>query len=151
MEIMAAQYALKLNKPVLGICRGCQLLNVAQGGTLYQDVNSQRENSFLHMQPAPRPEPTHYVNLGKDSRMAEMFHSERILTNSFHHQAIKDLAPGFKAVAHADNGVIEGFESSEHTFVMGIQFHPEMMWLQDEAMFKVATYFLDCVGVRPQR
>lgn len=145
MEIRAAQYALRLDKPILGICRGCQLLNVAQGGTLYQDINAQRENSYLHQQTAPRPEPTHYVNLAKGSRMADIFQMERILTNSFHHQAIKDLAPGFKSVAQAEDGVIEGFESLNHSFVLGIQFHPEMMWHQSEQMFNVATYFLDVV------
>ena len=145
MEIMAVRYALNLDKPVLGICRGCQVLNVAMGGTLYQDINSQRENSFLHTQTAPRPEPYHYVNLEKESRMAEIFQSDRILTNSFHHQAIKDLATGFKVVALAEDGVIEGFESLEHFFVMGIQFHPEMMWHQNEQMFKVAKYFHDVV------
>jgi len=145
VELMAAQYALKLDKPVLGICRGCQLLNVAMGGTLYQDINSQRENSFLHMQTAPRDEGTHYVSLDQDSRLARIFQAKRILTNSFHHQAIKTLAPGLKKVAEANDGIIEAFESLMHTFVMGIQFHPEMMWHRDPEMSKIATHFVNSI------
>ena len=146
IEIMAAQYALKLDKPILGICRGCQLLNVVMGGTLYQDINSQRENSSLHVQTAPREEGTHYLSLDPESRLTEIFQVEHILTNSFHHQAIKTLAPGLKKVAEAKDGMIEAFESLNHTFVMGIQFHPEMMWHQDQEMLKVAQYFVNFIA-----
>lgn len=145
VEMMAAKYAFGLDKPILGICRGCQLLNVAMGGTLYQDINSQRGNSSLHMQTAPRDEGTHYVSLDPESRLAEIFQAKRILTNSFHHQAIKTLAPGLKKVAEANDGIIEAFESLEHTFVLGIQFHPEMMWHRDQEMAKVANYFVNSI------
>ncbi|MHB1652200.1 MAG: gamma-glutamyl-gamma-aminobutyrate hydrolase family protein [Desulfitobacteriaceae bacterium] len=142
-EIMAVRYAMELDKPIIGICRGCQLLNVAKGGSLYQDINTQREGSFLHAQTAPRDEGTHYVNIVRDSRLYKMVGRERLFTNSFHHQAIKELAPGLKKVAEAEDGIIEAFESVEHTFLMGVQFHPEMMWHAHEEMLKLARYFVD--------
>ncbi|GBF10060.1 gamma-glutamyl-gamma-aminobutyrate hydrolase family protein [Tepidibacillus sp. HK-1] len=145
IEIMTAQYAMKIDKPILGICRGIQLLNVAKGGTLYQDINGQLDDKFLHMQTAPRYEATHYVNIEKSSKLFEMVGVERVFTNSFHHQAIKDLALGFRKVAESDDGIIEAFESTEHTFVMGVQFHPEMMWHQDQTMAKIGQYFIDFV------
>lgn len=146
MELMAARYAMKLDKPILGICRGFQLLNVAKGGSLYQDINAQREGSYLHAQNAPRDEGTHYVNIAKDSRLYDVFDTDRIFTNSFHHQAVKTLAKGLRQTAQADDGIIEGFESTEHTFLMGVQFHPEGMWHTHPEMLKLARYFVDYLG-----
>ncbi|KLU59933.1 putative glutamine amidotransferasec [Peptococcaceae bacterium CEB3] len=147
-EIAAARYALEIDKPVVGICRGCQILNVAKGGSLYQDINSQCQGTYLHTQTAPRDEGSHYVEIGEDSRLYEAFGVRSLFTNSFHHQAIKELAAGFRKVAQAKDGVIEGFESMEHTFVMGIQFHPEMMWHSHTEMFRLARYFVDYCGKR---
>ncbi|WP_240984632.1 gamma-glutamyl-gamma-aminobutyrate hydrolase family protein [Acididesulfobacillus acetoxydans] len=141
LELAAARYAMDLDKPVIGICRGCQILNVAQGGSLYQDINSQKEGCYQHVQTAPREEGTHYVELESDSRLYEIFGRTRLFTNSFHHQAVKELAPGFRKVAAAKDGIIEGFQSETHTFVLGIQFHPEMMWQKDPDMFRLALYF----------
>ncbi len=145
MEIKMAQYAMELNKPILGICRGIQLLNVAQGGTLYQDIPSQVENAILHSQTAPRYEATHYIAIAKDSILYDIVQSEKIRTNSFHHQAIKGLASGFRKIAEASDGIIEAIESIDHDFVLGLQFHPEMMWHRDRTMASIGEYFVNYV------
>jgi putative glutamine amidotransferase len=145
IEIMSVRYSLSKDKPILGICRGAQLINVAMGGTLYQDLPSQMKDSGQHMQKAPRPEASHYVSLQKGSKLFEIFQKGQIFSNSFHHQAVKDLAPHFMIAAQAEDGVVEGFESTVHQFVVGIQWHPEMMWGKSEEMLQVCQYFIDYV------
>ncbi len=113
--------------PVLGICKGIQILNVAFGGTLYQDIEKQfGGDCFRHMQSAPGYNPTHFVTVEKGSFLSELL-PERAKTNSFHHQCVKEPAPGFKITAKSDDGVPECIERQEGTFMMGVQWHPEMM------------------------
>jgi putative glutamine amidotransferase len=145
IEIMGVRYALSKEKPILGICRGAQVINVAMGGTLYQDLPSQMKHSCQHMQRAPRPEASHFVSLQKGSKLFDIFKKERVFCNSFHHQAVKDLAPNFIISALAEDGVVEGFESTVHQFAAGIQWHPEMMWGKNEEMLQVCQYFIDYV------
>lgn len=116
----------RLGKPVLGICKGCQALNVAFGGTLYQDLASQNVTVQRHSFDGPRQNPSHEVIFSEQARFFK-FLPERIRVNSFHHQAINRLAEGFHAVAHARDGVVEAIEKSEGTFAAGVQWHPEMM------------------------
>ncbi|MBP1937032.1 gamma-glutamyl-gamma-aminobutyrate hydrolase family protein [Paenibacillus sediminis] len=142
LEMAAIRHALSLGKPVLGICRGVQVLNVAMGGTLVQDLPSQEPGSGQHMQKAPRPEPTHYVDIQPNTQLHEIFQKERVFTNSFHHQAVKSVAPGFTASAFAQDGVIEAIESRDYRFAVGVQWHPENMWLEDADMAKLCEAFI---------
>ncbi|SEC13787.1 gamma-glutamyl-gamma-aminobutyrate hydrolase family protein [Paenibacillus sp. GP183] len=145
IELMSVRYSLSKDKPILGICRGAQLINVAMGGTLYQDLPSQMKDSSQHMQKAPRPDASHYVSLQKGSKLFEIFQKGQVFSNSFHHQAVKDLAPHFMIAAQAEDGVVEGIESTVHQFALGIQWHPEMMWGKSEEMLQVCQYFIDYV------
>lgn len=120
----------KEDKPVLGICRGCQLMNVAAGGSLYQDIETEfnQDNLVKHNQDTSEWEISHKVTLKKGSKLEEIFKSEVVETNSLHHQAIKKLAKGFEKVAYTDDGIIEGIEFVGKRFNVGVQWHPERMW-----------------------
>jgi hypothetical protein len=100
---------LRRGLPILGICRGMQVLNVALGGTLYQDLPSQMDHSVLlgHRQETPKWEPTHEVEVDAGAQVAGIMDTEALKVNSYHHQAVKDLAHGLVAVAHAPDGVVE--------------------------------------------
>lgn len=135
LDVVAAQVALERNVPVLGICRGMQVLNVAAGGTLYQDIPSQVPGALKHAQRGPRWAASHAVQLDEDSRLAKTFGETELRINSYHHQSVKDVAPGFRAVAKAPDGVIEAIESTMHRYALGVQWHPELM-VEREPMYK---------------
>lgn len=112
--------------PVLGICRGMQLLNVAAGGSLYQDLGGIGVSEHLVVS-APKHHMVHGVKLRKDSRMSRILGKDTLSVNSYHHQALKDVSSMFEVTATADEGVIEAIEFMENRFVMGVQWHPEML------------------------
>jgi putative glutamine amidotransferase len=115
--------------PLLGICRGCQLINVAFGGTLLQDVSSMRPSDVAHsLEASPETEhrPVHEVSLAAGSKTAAAYRSERIDVNSMHHQAVDDVATGLTAAAVAPDGLVEGVEAVD-AWVVGVQWHPERM------------------------
>lgn len=119
-------YAYELDMPILGICRGIQVINAFAGGTLYQDIFVQKGTVIKHNNSGmPRDEMHHPVTIEKGSRLYSIFQSESINVNSFHHQAVKDTAPGFKVTAASPDGIIEGIECSKKTFIVGVQWHPE--------------------------
>lgn len=131
-DIKVIKAALELNKPILGVCRGLQILNVTLGGTLHQDT-SQAEGSYIKHQQSSRPDvASHTVDVVKGTRLHDIL-GKSILTNSFHHQAVKEVAPGFKISARAKDGVIEAIEK-EDGFVIAVQWHPEMMAKKDSKM-----------------
>jgi putative glutamine amidotransferase len=126
LEIAVVEYALDRRLPVLAICRGIQVLNVARGGTLYQDVASDPGTAIAHSQAAPRHEATHDVKVAPGSRLASVLDAHELRVNSFHHQAIKEPGRGLRAVAWAPDGLIEGAELEDAgPFVFGVQWHPE--------------------------
>lgn len=126
LALFAAADARRL--PMLGICRGCQLVNVALGGTLWQDIPSQLPSAQGHSFDVPMSEPSHHVDFMEGTRTRAMFPAPRALANSFHHQAVKDVASGLVVSALAPDGVIEAVESDDPArFLVALQFHPEGM------------------------
>lgn len=133
LEFELIDYALDRALPILAICRGIQVLNVALGGTLFQDVATDPGTPLGHSQPESRDRPTHTVKVDARSRLAAVLGAETLDVNSFHHQAIKDLGRGLRTVAWAEDGLIEGAELDDVTrFVVGVQWHPEEMVSQFE-------------------
>lgn len=126
-EIKLFKEFYRLKKPVFGICRGIQLMNVAFGGSLHQDIASTIPEALQHNQYASPHTPTHTVDLIGESFLRSTFQSSSILTNSYHHQSIATLAPGFRITAISKDGVVEGIESEEDFFCLGVQWHPELM------------------------
>jgi putative glutamine amidotransferase len=125
MELQALESALRRELPVLAICRGMQLLNVCFGGSLFQDLPSQRPGDLVHEQEAPVGHRWHSAEVADGSRLERIFGATDLFINSFHHQAVKRLGSGLRAVAWADDGVVEAVESVEHPWVFGVQWHPE--------------------------
>ncbi len=145
MEIYAIRTAFEGGKPILGICRGIQVINVTFGGTLYQDIYAQsnRKDMIKHSQSAPRWYPTHEIIIEKGSKVWSAFGSEKAAVNSFHHQAVKDVAPGFKVSSRAPDGIIESIEHETDRFVVGVQWHPEHMWKNDGIYLELFRMFVD--------
>ena len=132
-ELHLIRLILETKKPLLGICRGCQILNVAFGGTLYQDIVSMHEGAQLHSQTELTPGATsHRIKIEPGSVLEELYGSE-MRVNSFHHQAVKDLGKGLKATARAYDGIIEAYEAVDYPFVLGVQWHPEQETNADKA------------------
>jgi putative glutamine amidotransferase len=125
-ETGAARWALEHEMPLLCICRGMQVLNVALGGSLYQDVGTEPGTTLPHSQKERRDQPTHTVKLAPGSRLAEVLGADVVEVNSMHHQSVKDLGRGLGAVAWAPDQIVEGVELPEHKgFALGVQWHPE--------------------------
>jgi len=134
-ELELARRMLKTGKPILGICRGIQVLNVAVGGTLYQDLYKQNDSPILqHIQKAPNTHCSHYVQLDKGSLLESIAGSERIQVNSYHHQSLKEVPSVFKVTAVASDGIVEAIESTDEQFVLGVQWHPEALSVAGDAV-----------------
>jgi putative glutamine amidotransferase len=125
MELEVARLALEMNLPILGICRGMQVLNVACGGTLVQDIPSQIPDAVKHYSQGMHTVLLHTVDVQSDTLLERVFGAGSVGINSYHHQAVKDLGAGLRPNCHARDGVIEGMESSEGKPILAVQFHPE--------------------------
>lgn len=128
LEIKLVDWAASEKKPLLAICRGIQVLNVAFGGNLYQDVASDPGTKLSHNQEEPKDQPSHSVKITSGSFLADVLEREELEVNSLHHQAVKALGRGLLPNAHAPDGLIEGVELAErdpHHFLLGVQWHPE--------------------------
>ena len=125
VELTLAGWALADGKPLFGICRGQQTLAVAAGGALYQDIPSQIVGALAHQRPDARAALIHSIRVEPDSRLAAVLGAAEIGVNSIHHQAVARLADGWRAVAWAPDGVLEGIEHADHPFALAVQFHPE--------------------------
>ena len=124
-ELAAARGALAREMPVLGICGGQQLLNVALGGTLIQHIPDEVPDCLAHRQPNPRNEPGHTVRVIAGTLLRRITGADSLGVNSAHHQAVKTAGPGLVIDAVAEDGVVEGIEDPRHRFCLGVQWHPE--------------------------
>lgn len=114
-------------KPILGICRGAQLMNVAMGGTLYQDLQSQVKGCIRHQQQQISAYASHKATVSEGSKLQTIYGSTEVMVNSFHHQAVKDLGQGLTITAKASDGVVEAFEKPDHPYFVAVQWHPERL------------------------
>lgn len=155
-EIGLVRAAMKQNKPVLGICRGHQVVNVALGGTLYQDINTQIPGTLVHRNADIYEKNRHAVDLTPGSELASWFGTTRMMINSVHHQAVKDVAPGLVVDARSsEDDVIEAIrlpiDSSDDPWVVGVQWHPEFQDPSDTTLAPtkpILDAFFEAIRVR---
>jgi putative glutamine amidotransferase len=133
VELALARWAMEDGKPVLGVCRGMQLMNLAAGGTLYQDLAEQMAGSIKHDyfpyggSNVRRDYLAHAVEVAPGSKLAGVFGSGELKVNSMHHQGVRDIGSGLRSVATAPDGLVEGLEGSNGNYVVGVQWHPEAL------------------------
>ncbi|MGH7534343.1 MAG: gamma-glutamyl-gamma-aminobutyrate hydrolase family protein [Gemmatimonadales bacterium] len=150
VELQFARWAITDAKPVFGLCRGLQLVNVALGGTLYQDIARQRPGAIKHdyfpTAGFARDHLAHEVRVDGGSRLSALVGPSPLRVNSMHHQGIKDLAPGLVACGFAPDGLIEAIESSAHQFLVGVQWHPETLVEHDPRMSRLLAGFVEAAA-----
>jgi len=158
VELAFTRWAIEDGKPLFGVCRGMQVINVATGGSLLQDVEAQHERAIKHdyfpTQGHERDHLAHEASVKLDSVIGRIFGSERIMVNSMHHQGVKKLGTGLNPTVIAPDGLIEGVEGSESGFLVGVQWHPEMLIEKDAGTRRLFEAFVEAarsytaIGVR---
>ncbi|WP_206812355.1 gamma-glutamyl-gamma-aminobutyrate hydrolase family protein [Paradesulfitobacterium ferrireducens] len=148
-DVRIAKLALERDMPVLGICRGHQTINEVAGGTLHHSITELTKHD--HRQAIPDDRYSHQIKLEANSRLASLLGTKEIGVNSFHRQAVNNLAPGFRAAAWAADNILEAFESDKHTFVMGCQFHPESLMVSDARFANIYGAFVRAAAAYHER
>jgi putative glutamine amidotransferase len=133
----------KSGKPVLGICRGLQIINTVKGGNLYQDINNQIPNSYQHIQSGKRTHSVHKVAVEESTKLYHIIGEAEVSVNSLHHQSIRELGQGLRVSARAGDGVIEAVESDSEEKIIGVQWHPEDMIDTSEVMNNLFQWLVD--------
>jgi putative glutamine amidotransferase len=153
LELGLTRRAVEDGVPLFAICRGIQVLNVALGGTLVQDIPSEWPGALRHSQQAPRHEATHAVKvMGEGTHLGRVLGALEVEVNSLHHQAIKQLGDGLREVAWAPDGIVEGVEMpGEDRFVLGVQWHPEELVPHDQAARNLFAAIVDAARRRGRR
>lgn len=147
-ELRLAAWAVAEERPTLGLCRGQQLLNVALGGSLVQDLPSEGLEHPQSPHHGLRSELVHAIDVASDSRLARALGATTLSANSYHHQAVRRLGRGLRAVAWSSDGVIEGVESDEHPWLLTVQFHPEdLVGFHDPSRRLFAAFVEACAAV----
>lgn len=152
VELLLARWALPEGKPILGVCRGLQLINVAAGGTLYQDLAEQCSDSMKHDyfpfggSGHTRDYLAHDVRIAAGSRLAATFGRTTVKVNSMHHQGIRDLGDGLVATAWAPDGLVEGIEGEAGAYLVGVQWHPESLTECDDCAGKLFAEFVEAAA-----
>ena len=146
MELGLLHRAMALDKPVLGICRGIQFVNAALGGTLWQDLPSQHPSEVCHRQSPPYDAPAHNVTLLPDTPLSRLLDADTLAVNSYHHQAIRDLAAPLEPIALAPDGLIEAVWHPGRRFLWAVQWHPEFSFRSDAAARAVFRAFVSACG-----
>lgn len=149
VELRVARWALDAGVPILAICRGIQVLNVAAGGTLWQDIASQQPQAAKHdFHPGyPETHLAHEIRILPESRLARILGADAVWVNSLHHQAIAHVGEGLRPTAHAPDGIIEAVEGTADQWTLGVQWHPEWLVDRDRGMLALFQAFHDvCAG-----
>lgn len=147
-ETKIARQCLSSGMPVLGICRGMQVLNIAAGGDIYQDIYNRPVNTIKHVQQSPRWYPTHDIEVTGGTMLAKIIGRGKTRVNSFHHQAVRSIAPGFVVSAISPDGVVEGIECPDQLFALGVQCHPETMWKRYPVFLELFKALVKASGER---
>lgn len=143
MEAGLLRRAMAQDKPVLGICRGIQFINAALGGTLWQDLPSQRPSDIRHQQRPPYDAPAHDIRILPDTPLAALLKTETLAVNSYHHQAVRDLAAPLAPMALSPDGLVEAAWHPGLRFLWGVQWHPEFAFRSDPAALAVFRAFVE--------
>lgn len=147
METGLLRRAMDADRPVLGICRGLQFINAALGGTLWQDLPSQRPSGIVHRQRPPYDVPAHDVDVLPDTPLSALLRAEALRVNSCHHQGIRKIAPPLKPMALAPDGLVEAVWHPGRRFMWGVQWHPEFSWSSDPSALAILGAFVEaCRG-----
>lgn len=149
-ELAVVRRADELGLPVLGICRGCQILNVARGGTLHQHVPDVSDGSVAHRQAESGRQATHEIRIEPRSRLARIVGPGELPVNAFHHQAVDRLGRGLRAVAWAEDGIVEGIEAPGDALYLGVQWHVETL-VRFERHARVFEALVEAAAVGRQR
>ena len=144
-DIKLLHLAVEQGVPVLGICRGLQLINIAYGGSLYQDLSAQyHDNSIRHRQRQPKEDASHSVIVEDNTEFSDIVQQRMLMVNSSHHQAIKQVAPGFRVSGRSPDKIVEAIEKIDSkNWILGVQFHPEVRVTRDNAMRNIFQRFVD--------
>ena len=142
VELPLAREVLRLGKPMIGICRGIQTMNVAFGGTLYQDIPIEYSKKQIHRQQPPYSVPSHEVTIEEGTILHSIIGDTKYKTNSMHHQSIKKLADGWRVSAKANDGTVEAIELPGYSFALGFQWHPEHLFETDEKARLIFSEFI---------
>ena len=150
-EVTLVRWAVRDRKPLLGVCRGIQAINVACGGSLYQDITDQHPGAIKHDYFSDtgafrRDYLAHPVRVAADSHLRRILETDQMQVNSMHHQGIKRLAPGLTASAFAPDGLIEAIEKSEGSYLVGVQWHPEELTEAHPPMYRLFADFVAAAG-----
>lgn len=143
MELQLIPKMIAAHKPVFGICRGIQMLNVALGGTLYQDLSAQHPSPVEHHMLPPYDRAVHQDTIVEGTLLHNILGVATMGVNSYHHQAVKDLAPGLTASAYSEDGLVEGTELEGEPFVLAVQWHPEFRFRTDGKSMALFRRFVD--------
>jgi putative glutamine amidotransferase len=152
VELTLGKWALADGKPVLGVCRGMQLINVVAGGTLYQDLATQFPGGIKHdyfpfgEQTHARDYLAHEVRIAGDSRLARLFGAGPIKVNSMHHQGVRTVGAGLVATAHAPDGLVEALEGAGPNYLFAVQWHPEALTERDPSTRRLFEEFIEAAG-----
>ncbi len=141
-ELSLFKEAYKQNKPIMGICRGLQLINVALGGSLYQDIYVTLKDVLMHNNIDRLDQGYHFIEIDKKSSFYEIVKKNKLFVNTNHHQAIKKLGKDLKVVATTSDGIIEVVESTKNSYILGMQFHLEEM-ISEENYFDIFNFFVN--------
>ena len=145
MEKYILNFAVDYDKPVLGICRGIQIMNTVFGGTLYRDLPSEYGSRVNHCMTPPYDRAVHEVSIVKNTPLYKIIGKEKIGVNSYHHQAIKKLAPSLTAAAISEDGLTEAVYMENKHFIAAVQWHPELNYLSDENSVKLIRAFVGAI------
>jgi putative glutamine amidotransferase len=150
VELLFTRWAMEDGKPVLGVCRGMQVINVARGGSLLQDVEHQSERAIKHdyfpTQGFARDHLAHEVSVQRNSRLGKLFKAKTVMVNSMHHQGINQLGRDLEATVTAPDGLIEALEGTGDAFLIGVQWHPEMLIDKDVGTRRLFQAFVQAAA-----